>query len=731
MLKTFSAIVLAVVTIAPGSPAQTAILTGIARDAVTLEPLISANVSLAGTSQGAATSPEGTFTIRRIQPGFYSLRASFIGYTVYERPISIAANDSLFVELLLQPAHVEEEEVVVTATRTMRNIADVPVRVEAIPQEEVEEKLMMTPSNVAMLLNESTGMRVQTTSAASNTANLRIQGLNGRYTQILTDGIPNFGGLSAGFGLTQLPPLNLRQVEVIKGATSALYGADAISGVVNFITKDPKPQPELSVILNGTTQRGVDVASFYAQQFSDFGLTILAGRSAQPLYDVDGDGFGDVAEFERYTLVPKVLVSASENVKLRATLGILSEKRIGGSMIAPSSATGSDSPYREEISSHRIDLASQLDWSISGSEAVTLKLAGMTLQRDASYAGLPFNATQKLFYADAQYSIITNSHSILLGTAFNLEEFHDRTSVVSSARSYHHAVPAVFAQDEWKLSEMWTVLASGRLDFHNRFGRFFTPRASLLYRPSATFTMRIGGGTGFKSPTIFVEEAEEVGFRNVRPLANVHAERATSGSFDMNWRGILDEVGMSFNLAINVSRLSNALIADQDSLTSNVVYLRNATGPTLTRGGEVSAKFTYLDFRLSLGYTYVYASQTDEGRAYELALNPRHSFGAVLVWESHELAAKVGIENYWTGSQGLERNPFRDRSPEYWITGLIAEKAFGHFRLFVNLENIFDTRQTRYEPIFVGNLQSGAIRTLPVYAPLEGRVINGGIRFIL
>ncbi len=731
MLKLFIALMIAVLTIVPYSRSQTATLIGIVKDSVTLEPIMAANISLVGTTQGTATSLEGTFAIRRIPSGSYLLRASFIGYAVYELPISLAANDSLFVELLLQPRHVKAEEVVVTATRTVRNIADVPVRIEAIPQEEVEEKLLMTPSSVAMLLNESTGMRVQTTSAASNTANLRIQGLNGRYTQILTDGIPNFGGLSAGFGLTQLPPLNLRQVEVMKGATSALYGADAISGVVNFITKDPKPEPELSAIFNGTTQRGVDVAGFYGQQFGNVGLTILGSRNTQSLYDVDGDGFGDVAEFERYTLTPKFIFSPSENVKLRTTLGILSEERLGGATNAPHSAIGTGSPYLEEIKSQRVDLTTQLDWSISSSDAIVVKLAGMKLQRDAFYGSSPFNASQGLFYADAQYSFRMDSHSLLLGTALNFEEFIDKTSVVSSARSYRYTVPAFFAQDEIHLSEYWTVLVSGRLDFHNRLGSFFTPRASLMYRPWSMLTVRIGGGTGFKSPAIFVEEAEEVGFRDVRPLENIQAEKATSGSFDLNWRGIFDEVGASFNLAFYVSTLSDALIADEDSLESNVVYLRSATGATVTRGGEFSAKFMYNDFKLSLGYTYIYASQSDNGTTYELELNPRHSFGAVLIWESQETQTKVGIENYWTGSQRLERNPFRDRSPEYWITGMIAEKGFGHFRLFVNLENILDTRQTRYEPIVVGNLQMGTIRTLPVYAPLEGRVINGGIRFIL
>lgn len=731
MLGRWIAFIIAVLTITSDSYSQTATLTGIVRDSTTLEPLIAANITLVGTSQGVASSQEGAFTIDNIPAGSYLIRTSLVGYTTNELPITLNAGDSLFVELLLVPEHVEEEEVVITGTRTAHSIADVPVRVEAIPQEEVEEKLLMAPSSVAMLLNESTGMRVQTTSATSNTANLRIQGLNGRYSQILTDGIPNFGGLSAGFGLTQLPPLNLRQVEVIKGATSALYGADAISGVINFITKDPKPEPEFSAIVNTTTQRGLDIGGFYSEQFNDLGITMLANRNTQPLYDVDNDQYGDIAEYERYTFTPKLLYSISENLKLRASLGILHEDRLGGTTDTKQLAPGTGFPYREEIKSRRIDVASQLDWTISESQAIVVKLAEMTLRRDAFYGNSPFNATQQVVYADAQYSFSMDSHNLLFGTAFNFEHFTDRTSAASSNRGYRYSVPAFFAQDEIIFSDKWTALLSGRVDFHNTLGTFVTPRASFMYRPSSALTMRIGGGTGFKSPTIFVEEAEEVGFHNVRPLQNTLAERATSGSFDVNWRSIFGEIGANFNLAFYVSGLSHALLADKDSLNNGIVFLRSATGSTLTRGGEFSAKLSYSDFKLSLGYTYIYASQNDNLATYELELNPRHSFGAVVVWESHEAGTKIGVENYWIGSQRLERNPFRDRSPEHWITGMTAEKSFGHFRVFVNLENIFDTRQTRYEPIIVGSLQTGVFRTLPIYAPLEGRVINGGIRFVL
>jgi hypothetical protein len=153
---------------------------------------------------------------------------------------------------------------------------------------------------------------------------------------------------------------------------------------------------------------------------------------------------------------------------------------------------------------------------------------------------------------------------------------------------------------------------------------------------------------------------------------------------------------------------------------------RIAVGP----GAEYAASGSF-DVKLYLGYTYIYATRDDLGLVSELSLNPRHSAGAVLFYEGHESGLKVGFETYWTGAQRLERNPYRDVSPDYFLTGVVAEKAFRPLRIFVNFENIFDTRQTRWDPIVAGGYDEVSYRPVPIYAPLEGRVINGGVRVVL
>lgn len=711
--------------------AQKSQIAGVVLDSVSQEPLVGANILLVGTTIGTSTDANGRFVFARLDSGSHTLRFTFIGYGSAERTIALSSNDSVWLRTLLTPKHLESQVVVITGTRTLRSIADVPVRVEAIPEEEVEEKLLMTPSNVAMLLNESTGMRVQTTSAAASTANLRIQGLSGRYTQILNDGIPSLGGLSAGLGLTQLVPLDLRQVEILKGATSSLYGADAIAGVVNFLPKVPGKVAETSLLLNGTTQKGFDAAGYNSQKFGETGLSVLASHNRQSRYDVDHDGFADVAQFKRTTITPRILHPFSDKLSARLSLSFLDEERIGGAVNETPLFGASLPPYTERINTNRFDASSHLDWTPSQNQTLSIKLAWLHSNRDATFGVSPFRATQNVYFGDTQFSLDLPDHNFLFGTAFRIDDFRDRTPGIGSARSYRFGVISLFLQDEFRAFDEVTLLISGRLDFHDTFGTFFVPRFSVMYRPISSLTLRLGGGTGYKAPTIFVEEAEEVGFRNVRPLTNVRPEKAQSASLDLNWRNILGSFTVDCNSALFLTNLDDALLADEDSLRADVVYLRNATGPTKSIGGECSVRLTYEELKVSLGYTYLYATQEDNALLSEIELNPRHSLGIVTIWEDHEHQLKMGLENYWTGRQRVTRNPFRTSTPAYWITGFLAEKGFGNFRLFVNFENIFDTRQTRYEPIFVGALATGTIRTLPLYAPLEGRVINAGVRFVL
>ena len=229
--RTLSWAILALALIVPCAHAQSARVT--VRVLSDGAPLEGAQVT-AGTV-GSLTNSEGE-SVLVLPAGEHSLRVARIGYASVELQLELRAGADTTVVVTLEEEAIETQGVLVTSTRTERRIQDEPLRVEVVSREEVEEKMLMTPGDIAMLLNETAGLRVQPTSPSLGGASVRIQGLLGRYTQILSDGLPLYGGQAGALGPLQIPPMDLGQVEVIKGAASALYGSTAMGGVVNLIS---------------------------------------------------------------------------------------------------------------------------------------------------------------------------------------------------------------------------------------------------------------------------------------------------------------------------------------------------------------------------------------------------------------------------------------------------------------------------------------------------------------
>jgi len=215
------------------------------KDNETKEPLSGATAVIQGTTNGASADINGFIEIKNIPDGKQVIVFSFIGYNQRTDTIDFPLRQTGTTEIFLTASSKEMEEVVVSATRSSRTIDDIPTRIETITASELDEKANMQPANVKMVLTESTGIQTQQTSATSGNASIRIQGLDGKYTQLLKDGFPLYSGFSGGLSIIQVPPLDLKRVEVIKGASSTLYGAGAIAGLINFVTKVPTEKKEL------------------------------------------------------------------------------------------------------------------------------------------------------------------------------------------------------------------------------------------------------------------------------------------------------------------------------------------------------------------------------------------------------------------------------------------------------------------------------------------------------
>jgi iron complex outermembrane receptor protein len=251
----------------------------------------------------------------------------------------------------LQPSAAPEpdegEDIIVQATRTGRRVQDEPVRVEVLSREEIEEKILMQPGNISMLVNETPGLRVQVTSPALGAANVRVQGLKGRYTQILADGLPLYGGQTPSIGLLQISPTDLGQVEIIKGAASALYGPSALGGVVNLVSRRPAPEQQGELLLNATSRGGQDVTAYNSGPLTNaLSYSLTGGFNRQDRQDIDGDGWANIPGYHRWTFRPRLFWEAPSGARIYATVGALAEQRRGGTL--PGGVVPDGTPFAED-----------------------------------------------------------------------------------------------------------------------------------------------------------------------------------------------------------------------------------------------------------------------------------------------------------------------------------------------------------------------------------------------
>jgi iron complex outermembrane receptor protein len=284
--------------------------------------------------------------------------------------------------------------------------------------------------------------------------------------------------------------------------------------------------------------------------------------------------------------------------------------------------------------------------------------------------------------------------------------------------AYTYRTPGVFAQDDITIAPWLSVSASARVDVQNRYGTFFSPRASALLRWSG-WTSRLSAGQGFFAPSPLTEETEAAGLTRLIIPAPLAAERGRTASFDLS-RAIGPT---SYTVTLFSSRVSHPLYVERDTR----YRLVSLPEPATNLGAEFLGTYRKAPFAATVSYTWVRPRETVEGRATDSPLTPRHSFGSTVMWETEKW--KVGAECYYTGRQRLEENPYRDWSEPYTSFGLLAERRFGPVRLFVNAENLGNVRQTKWNPLLRPNRGADGRWTADAWAPLDGRVLNGGIRF--
>ena len=695
----------------------------IIRDGETNEVLPGATAIVQGTTIGASADINGAIDLKNIPDGRQVIVFSYIGYETkrvhYHFPIMSAET----VEILLESAGEELEEVVIVSTRSTRTIEDIPTRVEMIAGEELEEKGNMKPGDIRMMLNESTGIQTQQTSATSYNSSIRIQGLDGKYTQILRDGFPLYSGFSGGLSLLQIVPLDLKQVEVIKGASSTLYGGGAISGLVNMISKTPEEERELSFLLNATTASGLDASGFYSQRFERTGTTIFASYNSGKPYDPAGIGLTAIPKFTRYTINPKLFFYINDKTTLHAGFNSTAENRIGGDINYIEGKGDSIHSYFEKNKTNRFSTQSGFDRLVGENSRFSLKNSVSYYERSIEIPGNTFSGTQFSSFSESGYYYTGEIAEWAVGLNLWTDKFSQSRSDSGAVVDYNHKTFGIFVQNTLNATEYFNIETGFRLDYQNEYGLFALPRISVLWKINEKLSARLGGGFGYKTPTVFTEDAERIHFKNILPInaSEAKAEQSTGGNIDVNFRTpITEKLFFSINTLLFYTKINDPLVLSPAS--SGIYEFVQPEGYNDTRGIEMNFKITYGDLKLFIGYTLADVKQHYNGTSETFPLVARHRLNNVLMYEIED-KLKAGLEAYYIGPQRLNDN---STGKQYWLTGFMVERLWEHFSIFLNLENFSDTRQTRFDTIYTGTITNPEFRD--IYAPVDGFVVNGGIK---
>ncbi|MEO8098516.1 MAG: TonB-dependent receptor [Acidobacteriota bacterium] len=392
------------------------------------------------------------------------------------------------------------------------------------------------------------------------------------------------------------------------------------------------------------------------------------------------------------------------------------EDRAGGTMPGQVlSATGS--PYREALDTQRYDFGGHVQSPIAERFVIATRFSGSLQKHEHGFGEIRERDRHELLFGEVSLRGAYRQHTWVVGVAAERDAYRPRDV---QRFAYTYVTPAVFLQDDIVIAPWLSVSASVRADFHSQFGTFFSPRVSALIR-RGSWTSRISAGQGVFAPSPLTEETEAAGLSRLSVPTPLRAERGRSASFDLT-RGFgpISLTGTLF--ASNIRNPVNAIRGTAYQLT-------NLSEQTTNRGVELLGTWRKAPFSATASYTYVRSreQQLSGGRS-DIPLTPRHSLGLVGVWE-REGKWRLGVECYYTGQQRLEYDPYRTYSKPYVIFGMMGERRLNKYvRLFLNLENLTDVRQTRWNSLLRPDRSADGRWTVDAWAPLDGRVINGGVR---
>ena len=715
-------------------------------------------VMLKGTTIGVSTDHTGHYMLRNIPEGTFTIEVSAIGYKTRTQEVNIRKGRAYEVNFMLEEDHVQIDGVIVSATRSETTRRMSPTLVNVVGMDVYNRTNSTT---VAQGLSFQPGVRVENNCQNCGFQQVRINGLDGQYTQILIDSRPIFSALAGVYGIEQLPANMVDRVEVMRGGGSALFGSSAIAGTINIITKEPVRNSasisHTTTLIGGSSalHNTTDINASIVSEDNKLGLAIFGQNTAKDEWDANGDGFTELSRISGQTIGFRGYIKTGLYSKVTAEYHHLEEFRRGGDNL--------DLPPHEvmiaEQTKHGINTGGlKFDWFSKDQKHRLNTFASIQhIDRESYYgAGMDPNAYGQTgdltWVGGAQYihkadNCLFMPADLTVGLEYNEDYLRDNMWGYDRVTDQTVRIVSAYAQNEWK-NDQWGILIGGRLDKHNLIKKvIFSPRANLRYNPTENINLRASYSYGFRAPQAFDEDLhiDNVGgtVSMIRLADDLRVEKSQSISVSADiyhswgdWQGNLLLEGFFTDLN-DVFALKELGINEEGIL---IKERHNESGARVT-GANIEGKIAWRDvLQVQAGATFQ-KSEYKEARSWSDDVAPTRKMfrtpdvhGYITASYNPMKQLTLALTGTYTGSMLLEHHAGMIEqnesvvTPDFLDMGFKAAydfKVYTTFSLQLNggVQNIFNSFQNDFD--------SGADRDSGyIYGPTLPRTFFFGIKLI-
>ena len=643
--------------------------------------LFGATIYNSSNSKIGITNEMGVFSVESVK-GENKLFISYVGYTSKIITLESTGDSINRGSIVLENDSLDE----IVISGTLRQVSKLK---SAVPIELYTANFFKATPKASFFeaIEGINGVRPQLNCNICNTGDIHINGQEGANTMVLIDGLPLVSGLSTVYGLSGIPQSLIKQVEVIKGPASTLYGSEAIGGVINLITKSPETvHPfNLDTFISSWGELNIDLGAKYTLKNSQGLIGINYFNYSNPI-DANEDGFTDLTLQHRISIFNKI--STKKN---SVAFRYFYEDRWGGEMNWNSDFRGGDEVYGESIYTSRIEIFGRYDHS----ENLFLQYSLNNHDQNSVYGTTSYNAIQTIGFVQGVFSKKVKNHDVLLGATYRHTIYDDNTP--ATVERDKTALPGLFAQDQWTLSESKTLLSGIRYDKNSIYGDIWTPRLNFKWASKdESSILRLGFGTGYRVVNVFTEDhAALTGAREVVFTEAILPEKSWNTTINWN-KKLYTKYGAILDLDFSVFKtaFSNRILPDYETNPNQIIY-GNLDGKAITQGATVTINGMFANgLKINMGATFIDSKIINNNQTEYPFLTEKFSGNYQLNYTLYNPKITIDISGTVIGPMKLpllgELDTRAPYSPIINIVNLQATYAIKTIEVYAGIKNILD-----------------------------------------